>query len=550
MQITADGKIIYTPFPNTEGIDTFKFTYCGINAIPDCEITQITVSISSEKKDAILNQCSPNGIATYNLNLAEVTTDPNVTKVFYETQNGALNQIIAERITNFTNFTTADRVVFVRITNEEGCFGVAKIELRSQLPAMVNVSLYQKKHCDEDVDGKINGVYKVELNSITAVILKNSADHNTKYFLTEASAIANGSDFIAPTFTFTSDTSIWVRVEPKNICPVVIKEVIIAAGTKISLNAVAKKLVCDDDLDGILKVDLQSFLSEFTSVPNVVGTFFKNSADALANENALTNPVSVNQAGTYFIRFSSANFCVEIGQISLEVIIPKSSLLLENQTICPEAFTTLDAGPGFTKYLWSTGATTSSIENVAVGDYYVDLTSGICTYRQNVSVFAFQLPEIINVEIKESILTVNVTSGNPPYQYAIDGNNYQTSNVFINVKGGEHTIYVISADNCEPVSAVVNVIELFNAITPNDDGINDVLDYSALLNKENAFLQIYDRYGKLVFAGDKNNRFSWDGKTSGKLVNTGTFWYVMKWKEPGFTNMTEYSGWLLVKNRN
>ena len=86
-------------------------------------------------------------------------------------------------------------------------------------------------------------------------------------------------------------------------------------------------------------------------------------------------------------------------------------------------------------------------------------------------------------------------------------------------------------------------------ITPNDDGINDILNYAALLRKEEPFMQIYNRVGQIVFKGDTNNKFSWDGKSNSKPVATGSYWYIMKWKEPGFSNFTEYSGWILVKNR-
>ncbi|WP_406567330.1 T9SS type B sorting domain-containing protein, partial [Chryseobacterium kimseyorum] len=34
-----------------------------------------------------------------------------------------------------------------------------------------------------------------------------------------------------------------------------------------------------------------------------------------------------------------------------------------------------------------------------------------------------------------------------------------------------------------------------NVITPNGDGVNDILDYSALAGKPNLVLGIFDRYG-------------------------------------------------------
>jgi gliding motility-associated-like protein len=109
---------------------------------------------------------------------------------------------------------------------------------------------------------------------------------------------------------------------------------------------------------------------------------------------------------------------------------------------------------------------------------------------------------------------------------------------------------VISSDNCIPVSVDINVIQLYNVITPNYDGINDVLDYSGLLQKNDASLQIFNRYGQMVFSGEKNNQFIWNGKFSGRLVNTGTYWFIISWKEPGHETFTQYKGWVLVKNRN
>ncbi|MGZ5210239.1 MAG: T9SS type B sorting domain-containing protein, partial [Kaistella sp.] len=87
-------------------------------------------------------------------------------------------------------------------------------------------------------------------------------------------------------------------------------------------------------------------------------------------------------------------------------------------------------------------------------------------------------------------------------------------------------------------------------ITPNGDGINDVFNYSYLMKKSDPLLQIFDRYGKLVFTGDSNNRFIWDGKQAGKILATGSYWYTMQWKEPGSDRVTQYSSWIMIKNRD
>ena len=221
--------------------------------------------------------------------------------------------------------------------------------------------------------------------------------------------------------------------------------------------------------------------------------------------------------------------------------------------ICPEATTILDAGPGYAapgSIKWSTGQTSQTI-SVRVGDYWVDLTNNLgCVYRQNVSVKAVSLPEITGVEIQGGTVTVMVTGGNPPYQYSLNGTTYQSSNVFTNVPSGDYTVYVISADQCTPVTTEINILRILNVITPNDDGKNDVLDYSDLLRKDNPFLQIFDRQGVSVFKGDKNNSFSWDGKVAGRTVATGSYWYVLQWQEPGSTTVAKLTGWVLVKTRD
>ena len=212
--------------------------------------------------------------------------------------------------------------------------------------------------------------------------------------------------------------------------------------------------------------------------------------------------------------------------------------------------TVLDAGPGFDSYEWSTGDTTQSIRDVGVGSYWVKLKTGKCITLQTVKVYASEQPVITNVEISNNTLNINVIGGTPEYQYSIDNINWQSSNTFTNIPRGTHKIYVKDSYDCDPLAISVIVPNLINMITPNGDGINDIIDYSALADKQDLILSIYDRYGNKIYQADKFNDYKWDGTIDGKKVPTATYWYSLTWNENNKKNTSfKFSGWITVKNR-
>ncbi|EJL72077.1 T9SS type B sorting domain-containing protein [Chryseobacterium populi] len=92
------------------------------------------------------------------------------------------------------------------------------------------------------------------------------------------------------------------------------------------------------------------------------------------------------------------------------------------------------------------------------------------------------------------------------------------------------------------------VLNLVNAITPNGDGINDVLNYSDLRIKQDVSIEIADRYGAPVYKS-KDQTYTWDGKSGSRPLSTGTYWYIIRWTEPDSKLAVSYSGWILIKNR-
>ena len=286
---------------------------------------------------------------------------------------------------------------------------------------------------------------------------------------------------------------------------------------------------------------------------NATKKYYATLADAEADANVITDPANyISHTTNVYVRVYDANNCYAIAKIALNVIPPKRSPLLTDKFICIDSRTTLDAGPGYESYEWSTGATTQSISGVGIGEYWVNLKFNGCITKQKVTVSKSADPVITGVDITNDKATVMVTGGVPPYKYSVDGvSTWQDSNVFNGLSRGQHVFYVKDALDCLPVQVSVTVPNLVNAITPNGDNVNDYVDYSSLSYKDNLVFNVYDRYGNKVFTGEKFNNFKWDGKHFDKKIVTGTYWYEVHWTESNAEKTpVKYTGWILVKNRD
>ncbi|WP_050021646.1 lectin-like domain-containing protein [Chryseobacterium sp. P1-3] len=279
--------------------------------------------------------------------------------------------------------------------------------------------------------------------------------------------------------------------------------------------------------------------------------YYTTLANALNGTNEIVNILQyISPSTVIYVKVTDSNGCFAITKINLVVLPPVTSPVLKDKIICIGDKTNLDAGPGFATYEWSTGATTQSIKDVGVGQYWVKLKTGNCITTQIVKVIASANPVISSIDIHNNTITVNAAGGTPPYQYSLDGVNWQNSNFFSGLARGEVKVFVKDFYNCTPVQIQITVPNLINAITPNGDNINDVIDYSALAYKKNLVFTVYDRYGNKLYEASKIRNYTWDGMASGKKILTGTYWYTISWNENNKDNTeTKYTGWILVKNR-
>lgn len=511
-----------------------------INFIIKSKIPLLTNSVSIQLCDTDMNGSENVNLNNYN---NQFTTDATVATTFHNTLADAqagINAILPQQTIN----ASATGVYYVNFTNSTQCATTAVLNITVNPSPNINTANFNATICDDNFDGIIN----VNFATVTPQIVNNSGSFTVRYYLIQANATAGNNNTLPANWTYTANTTVYVRVDGNNSCPPAFGQINFTIGTKIPLltNSVVTQ-VCDNDLNGSETVNLNDYKNQFTADPTVTLTFHSTLANAQAGTNAIAAQQVITTTGTYFIRFTSSTGCPNTGTLTITLKAGKKSDTLRDQMVCTDEKAVLNAGPGFTSYLWSTGETTPAI-TVGAGVYFVDLGFNGCIYRQTVTVTTAQSPIITSIQITGSNVTINVTGGTAPYQYSLNGIDYQSSNTFYGLTRGPHKVYVLGANGCFPVIKEFLILNLVNAITPNGDGHNDVLNYSELRLKQNVSIEVVDRYGAPVYkSSDKN--YIWDGKLEGRNLTTGTYWYILKWTEPDTKLPVSHSGWLLIKNR-
>lgn len=270
--------------------------------------------------------------------------------------------------------------------------------------------------------------------------------------------------------------------------------------------------------------------------------------------NGNTQVVTPTTTTTYSVYALGGNGCSSVNPATITIeVVPAIVSTLENVYACAGDLGILDAGsgPNYT-YIWNTGATSQTIMVNTPGTYSVEINNGTCIKTFTAQLINPDLPKFTNVVYDKETLTLSVT--NPVggvLEYSIDGGvTWQTSNVFYNVlKNTNYNLRVRIKDaKCStPLEFFTFVVN--NAITPNQDGINDGIDFSGISGYNNFAASIFDRYGAEVFKAGKSNTI-WNGNIKSMNVPTGTYWYRVQWENPASKKLEQRSGWILLKNRN
>lgn len=179
------------------------------------------------------------------------------------------------------------------------------------------------------------------------------------------------------------------------------------------------------------------------------------------------------------------------------------------------------------------GATGYTLTVNTEGIYTVEVTnSSGCLRTRTITVTASNIATIENVQVvdlsDENSVTVLVT-GLGDYEYSLDNENWQTSNVFTNIEAGIYTVYVKDLNGCGVATEEISVLGIPNYFTPNGDGYNDYWNIKGINSRLNAetIIYIFDRYGKLIKQLSPLSQ-GWDGNFNGNQMPSSDYWYSVK----------------------
>lgn len=163
-----------------------------------------------------------------------------------------------------------------------------------------------------------------------------------------------------------------------------------------------------------------------------------------------------------------------------------------------------------------------------------------------------QLPGIVTVGSTATIIfrvTINVSTVGIVSNTAVIS--YPVTNGGITTTQTSNSNTVIVSINA-PISA--NDIDIYNHVTPNGDGDNEIFFIDGINNFPDNSVKIYNRWGVLVYevSGYNNADKSFKGVSEGRVtVNRlenlpeGTYYYILKYKKPT-EEMIEKAGYLYI----
>ncbi len=189
------------------------------------------------------------------------------------------------------------------------------------------------------------------------------------------------------------------------------------------------------------------------------------------------------------------------------------------------------------QYQWSTGATSSAITVNTQGTYWVNLVlragNNVCdSVRKTVNITEYPNPTVYLGQDKymcqNQVITLDAGAGSN-YTYLWSPGNEVTRTINVSLPG----VYSVAVSNqygcteddeIELIDSCPHYVFVPNAVSPNEDRLNDLFVKVWNFTPKDYIFSIYNRWGELLFETNDLNA-GWDCRFNGELVQQDIYLY-------------------------
>jgi gliding motility-associated-like protein len=277
--------------------------------------------------------------------------------------------------------------------------------------------------------------------------------------------------------------------------------------------------------------------------------------------NEQTQTIQISKQARYWVFVTVASQCEVVDTIDITYRGNKN-LDFNDTAICKGSTLILDADFGNGTYKWSSDPPQRDDQNQTgqstyyvyePGKYSVVAQVGQCIYMDSLNVtFNDSLDLYIGRDTslcvgEEFVLRVKTNANDFAWQDASTALSYEV---------GDSGIYQVIAHNgCGYDTAAVHIarktctceLTLPNAFTPNNDGLNDLFRPLHPCNMTEYRIQIFDRYGKLVYLSNDFGK-GWNGTYNGMPAPNGTYVWMATYRNTDTKAMQFRKGFVIVVN--
>ena len=270
------------------------------------------------------------------------------------------------------------------------------------------------------------------------------------------------------------------------------------------------------------------------------------------NAGVLRDSVSGLSAGIYNLTITDIAGCDTFASVTVtEPHLLNAIAIIESNVSCwDHSDGSLDLRPRggvepYTYRWWHERwgeASTEDIENLYAGNYYLTMFD-LNGCRMDTSYTIIQ-PEELTVEIivdsvptcpdsYDGIIHISITGGTEPY--SVWWPEETSSDTILFNLGQDVYIVLVDDDNFCPtamdtvimIADAQNCLTIPTAISPNGDGKNDTWRIPGIEYYPEAIIEIYNRWGDLVFRSDKGYGNKFDGIYRGRNLPVDSYHFII-----------------------